>query len=141
MPVSRSRWYLSTRCLLYEPVDRGTAYPELFGYLSLVYTPDVEPIGLVTALAVWQYCEDSAMLLFGDRTGDWKADAILKALKESGGAGLTRTELYDVLDRHVKAMELSALLGVLEGAGWAYFLKEPKEGKGKPAERWFAVGE
>ena len=48
---------------------------------------------LEAALAVWQFCEDSAKYIFGERIGDKNADALLDALREAEN-GLTRTEIY-----------------------------------------------
>jgi hypothetical protein len=42
-------------------------------------------------MAVWAYCEASALRIFGDSLGDPVADDILRALRQSGGNGMTRT--------------------------------------------------
>jgi hypothetical protein len=106
---------------------------------------DTSPVLMVrhvlAALAVWQYCEDSARILFGEKTGDRKADAVLEALREAGGDGLTKTDLYDVLDRHVGSLELTEILKALQGAGWITSVKEETGKPGPPPERWFIVGE
>ncbi len=40
---------------------------------------------LRAALAVWQYCEDSARYVFGDALGDPVADELLEALRGAAG--------------------------------------------------------
>jgi hypothetical protein len=95
---------------------------------------------LLAALAVWQYAEDSATILFGRRTGDKQADEVLGALRDAGEQGLTKSELYEVLNWNVKALRLSTILKELEQAGWAYCKKDEPNGKGRPPERWFADG-
>jgi predicted ArsR family transcriptional regulator len=91
---------------------------------------------LLAALAVWQYAEHSAILLFGGRTGDGHADQILAALREHK-EGLSRTELHQVLDNNVPALRLTSLLKELQVAGWVDSKKVKAEGKGRPAEVWF----
>lgn len=89
---------------------------------------------LEASLAVWQYAEDSARYIFGERIGDKNADVILKALNESEN-GLTRTEIRNLFDRHISNERLnSALLTLLEN-GLARF--EKVDTKGKPKEIWF----
>ncbi len=91
---------------------------------------------LLAALAVWQYAEHSATLLFGGRTGDGHADLILAALRENK-EGLNRTELHQVLDNNVPALRLTSLLKELQVAGWVDSKKVKTEGKGRPSEVWF----
>ncbi len=62
---------------------------------------------LEAGFAVWQFCEDSAKYIFGDRLGNKNADAILDALREAGN-GLTRTEIYtDVFQKNLNAKEIN----------------------------------
>jgi hypothetical protein len=109
-------------------------------YAVLDRSREVQVAHLLAALAVWQYCEDSARILFGQKAGDRKADAILDALRDAGGEGLMRTELYELLDRHVTSRELTSLLKELEGAGWIFCTKEDTGKPGPRPERWFIVG-
>jgi hypothetical protein len=92
---------------------------------------------LLAALAVWQYAEQSAYLIFGDRTGDMVADEILEALREAGEEGMSRTEIHDLFGRHLKGRVLGAILRDLEAQGQIYKKKLPKgEGVGRPPEVW-----
>ena len=50
------------------------------------------------ALALWRYCEGSAVDLWGDSTGDPTSDAILDAVREQGD--LSRTDIRDLFSRH-----------------------------------------
>src|SRR5262249_20733110 len=50
------------------------------------------PAHIEAALQLWRFAERSAAYIFGDSTGDPKADRILAALREAP-QGLTRTEI------------------------------------------------
>jgi len=83
------------------------------------------------ALALWRYCERSALLVFGDRLGDQVADAIVEALDAKG---LTRDELRDVFSRHRTAAELDNALALLLAAG--RITEETEVTGGRPATRY-----
>jgi hypothetical protein len=69
---------------------------------------------LDAALAVWQYCEDSAAYIFGGNTGDRLTDKLYSAIKEKP-EGLTRTEIRDLLQRNEsKARIDDALKGLAD---------------------------
>ena len=86
---------------------------------------------LKAALALWDYAEASARLIFGDATGDWVADRILAA---SNDGPLSETDINNLFRRNVRAdriqRALSSLvrLGRIEG--------EPVETGGRPAKWW-----
>jgi hypothetical protein len=106
-------------------------------YAALGLSPVVRVEHLLAALAVWQYAEQSAYLIFGDRTGDMLADEILEALKDVGEEGMTRTEIHDLFGRHLKGRVLGAILRDLEAQRRIYKKKIPKgEGAGRPPEVW-----
>lgn len=98
---------------------------------NLIETPHLE-----AALAVWQYAEDSARYVFGDRLGDQTAERILAALKENQDSGLRRTEIRDLFDRHIKNEKLNAALTLLLENGLAK--PETQKTGGRSAEVWFA---
>lgn len=90
---------------------------------------------LEASLAVWQYSEDSARYIFGDRIGDKNADEILNALANAEN-GLTRTEIRNLFDRHISNERLNSALQTLLENGLARFVKAQTEGR--PKEIWFA---
>lgn len=90
---------------------------------------------LEAGLAVWQYAEDSARYIFGERLGDKNADIILKALSENKN-GLTRTEIRNLFERHIENGKLNSALQTLYENGLARFEKVQTEGR--PKELWFA---
>jgi hypothetical protein len=94
---------------------------------------------LTAALAVWQYCEDSARFIFGDALGDSTADEILREIRNHP-QGMTRTQIRDHFNRNKSAAELGRALGVLQEYGLAR-MERTREGEGdtKPTERWFAA--
>ena len=117
--------------------QRATAY---VCRLSCVFAlldgqDEIEREHLEAALAVWQYAEDSARYIFGERSGDKNADIILNALRKSE-KGLTRTEIRDLFDRHIDKEKLDSALQFLLENGLAEYRKEETRGRSK--EIWFA---
>jgi hypothetical protein len=106
-------------------------------YAVLDLSEDVSVAHLLAALAIWQYCEQSAYHIFGDRTGDRLADELLEVLKDAGEDGMTRNEIYDHFGRNERSVRLGAVLRDLERAGLVRMEKEKTDGRGRPPERWF----
>jgi hypothetical protein len=90
---------------------------------------------LLAALAVWRYCDQTALWLFGDATGDPTADTILSALRRAGP--MMRNEIVDLFGRNVGKERLDHALGLLLAAGLVCV--ERVETGGRPAERWTAT--
>ncbi|MDW8259726.1 MAG: hypothetical protein RML32_09815 [Gammaproteobacteria bacterium] len=90
---------------------------------------------LLAALALWEYAEGSARVIFGDALGDPVADEILRALRAAGKAGLTRTQIRDLFRRHQSAERIGAALELLARLGLAG--RETRaDGAGRPSEVW-----
>ena len=89
---------------------------------------------LTAALALWDYCEASARLIFGDALGDPVADRIISALRTNGP--MSQAELVDLFGRHVRATQLGRALDVLVAAGLVLSTKE--ETGGRPKTVWAA---
>jgi hypothetical protein len=96
----------------------------------------IDVMHLEAAMAVWAYCEASAIRIFGDSLGDPLADDILAALRRCQ-EGMTRTEIYNLLGRHRSSDQIAAALGMLLEAGRANF--KTVGTNGRSIERWFAV--
>jgi hypothetical protein len=90
---------------------------------------------LKAALAVWKYCEESARIIFGDRTGNDLADDVLQKLRTFTN-GMTRTEISKSLSKHQSAESIAAALKQLADQGLVRF--EERRTGGRPEERWFA---
>ncbi len=121
----------------------GRAAPQVLR-LSLIYAlldraNEIRKPHLEAALEVWRYCEDSAKYIFGDALGDPTADTILRALRVAED-GLSREDMHKLLGGNQKVSEIDRALLVLHNAGLARFEKPQTGKKGRPAERWFAVG-
>jgi hypothetical protein len=91
---------------------------------------------LAAALEVWRYCEDSCRFVFGDSLGDITADTIRAALRRNP-AGLTRTEISKLFDRHKSANEVIRALELLRSQGMARSVSRAT--KGRPVESWIAT--
>jgi hypothetical protein len=107
--------------------------------ISLIYAllDNAEQIDLPhlgAALAVWAFCEDSAKQIWGDMLGDDVADTILTALKTSGLAGVSRTEMSNLFSRHVPSARITMVLQSLQSAGKAERAPGPTPGHGE--QRW-----
>jgi hypothetical protein len=111
--------------------------------LSLIFalldmTDMITPRHLEAAMAVWAYCEDSALRIFGDSLGDPLADDILRALRQSAHSGMTRTEISNLFGRHRTTDQVGAALQLLKTKG--RIRSGSKRTNGRPSEVWVAVG-
>ena len=89
------------------------------------------------ALEVWRYCEDSARWIFETKTGNWRADRILAALKVAGKKGKTKEQIRrDEFNGHITSFELDEALRVLYHNELAD--RKEEDTGGRRAERWFA---
>lgn len=107
-------------------------------YALLDCSTAIEPEHLQAALAVWQYCYESARWVWGDALGDPIADEIRRALRQAGKDGLSRTQIYeDLFARHVRRDRIAAALSLLASHGLAR--SQRRETGGRPQEVWCAV--
>lgn len=83
---------------------------------------------LEAALALWQYCEDSARYIFGDQTGNKTADAIYEALQNVQD-GLTRTQIRDLFQRNATAAQMNSAIKLLIELGRVEIFKEKTNGR------------
>lgn len=84
---------------------------------------------LEAAYAVWQYCEASAVYVFGDRLGDDIADRLLEALREVGPAGMDGTAQRAVFSGHLPGKRLAHARAELEQLGLAVTRTENTAGR------------
>src|SRR5262249_2565339 len=95
---------------------------------------------LKAALAVWEYCEHSALLIFGKRLGDPTADRILEALRNAGPKGMSDNDIYELFGRNKSANERARALNLLVKLQLATSREEtPEGGKGRPRTVWEAT--
>jgi hypothetical protein len=93
---------------------------------------------LRAAIAVWEYCDASAKLIFGDVIGDVVADTILAALRNARPAGLSRMDITNLFHRHQSAQRLDLALATLLRLGKIRQVVPPP-GRGKTPEMWVAT--
>ena len=84
---------------------------------------------LEAAYAVWQYCEQSAVFVFGDRLGDDVADRLLEALRRVAPDGLDGTAQREVFSGHVPGKRLAHARAELEQLGLAVTRTENTGGR------------
>ena len=88
------------------------------------------------AMALWDYCQQSAKWIFGTTTGDRNADKIFRALRHAPN-GLTKTEISaEVFNRHASSADIDEALRVVHGLKMVYHEFETTEGAS--VQRWFA---
>ncbi len=83
---------------------------------------------LRAALALWQYCEDSARYIFGDALGDPIADTILQSLKRNP-AGLTRTEINQIFGGHKTTTQIDQAIILLRSQNLISSHKRSTDGR------------
>ena len=92
---------------------------------------------LEAAMAVWAYCEASALRIFGDSLGDPVADDILRAIRQSGDNGMTWTDIYNFFGRHRASDQIGAALQLLVTKG--KIRPATRVTGGRPSETFFAI--
>ena len=107
-------------------------------YAVLDRSEEVRCAHLLAGLAVWQYSEESARLIFGDLSGDYVADEILESLRAVYPDGLTRTEISGLFSNNMPARRIAAALKDLEARGKIRREKLKQEGAGRPKEVFYA---
>lgn len=105
--------------------------------LSMIYAlldgeASVRVAHLQAALGFWNYCEDSARFIFGDRTGDPVADRIRDALRSC--ESMTETDISGLFSRHQQSGRVQAALGLLLADGMATV--EAENTAGRPRRIW-----
>lgn len=93
-------------------------------------------VHLLRAVAVWQYCRDSAAYLFGALSTDKMVERVAKIITEAGAQGISQADLSKALNRHVKGDRLAAILAELQSAGRV--TQTRVDTPGRPAVIWRA---
>jgi hypothetical protein len=110
--------------------------------LALIYAlldrcAEIDIAHLRAALAVWEFCETSVRYIFGDALGDPIADEILRALRQAGDAGMTRTQIRDLFGRNRGVERIEVALSSLARHRKANMIS--RDTGGRPAEVWVAT--
>jgi hypothetical protein len=92
---------------------------------------------LLAALALWDYCEQSVLHIFGDALGDPVADELLRLLRAAPD-GMSRNQMYDHFGRHQSSDRIGKALAMLATQGKAR--PETQQTGGRPREVWKATG-
>ena len=86
---------------------------------------------LEAAWALWQYCRQSAEVLFGDHSVNPDADRLLAAIRKAGPAGLDLAAQMAVFGRNRKAKAMDAMRVDLEGRGLVVTRVDPEDTGGR----------
>jgi hypothetical protein len=106
-------------------------------YALLDRSEVIRPHHLIAALAVWRYCEDSVLYIFGEKWADKDAERLLDALKKAP-SGLTSKEIStQVFNKHKPKGGLNALLSRLWSEGYIHQRIEDTGRRGPKPKRWF----
>jgi hypothetical protein len=104
-------------------------------YALLDQSAEIRAPHLMAGLALWQYAQQSALFIFGDRLGDPIGDAIVGALRLAPD-GLSRTDLNNLFGRNQPTAAIGRALTTLSGLGLAK--KTTIQTPGRSAEIWVA---
>jgi hypothetical protein len=97
----------------------------------------IHPDHLHAAMALWNYCRDSARYIFGTTTGSDLADDLLIRLRMHP-EGLSRGQIFDELGRHRSAARINEALQRLLDLKLAY--PGRRLTTGRTAIVWYATG-
>jgi hypothetical protein len=107
-------------------------------YCALDSKREIVEAHLRAAIAVWDYCEETAILAFGEKTESHDADQIYWELQRHP-QGMKRTEIYlEVFNNHITKTELNQAFDVLVRRNMAYSKCVAIKGSDRPVEMWYA---
>jgi len=98
-------------------------------YAVLDQSPVIRRNHLVSALALWRYCEASARAIFGDATGDRIADRILAFVVAAGDTGVSRSDVSNHFTRNVNAGRITMAIESLVESKHLETRQEPTGGR------------
>lgn len=103
-------------------------------YALLAEKTEIDEEHLLAAVAIWEYCEQSARFIFGSVIGNQIADEILRALRSAGS--LTRTEISKLFRGHQPTEKINVALNMLSQRSFAH--AETQRTEGRSVEVWRA---
>jgi len=86
---------------------------------------------------LWDYCHQSARMIFGTASGDPLQDEVLERVREK--PGITGRDLHKALGGHTKGSELVRVLATLRDRGEIH--PQRIDTGGRRAEMWYPGGE
>jgi hypothetical protein len=108
-------------------------------YAVLDQSRVIRPEHLEAALGLWQYADDSARMIFGDRLGLATGDTILEALRravKTEKKELTSTEINALFKGRKAAAEIKLALEQLVKLGRIAFRRMDTAGRSVTLWRW-----
>jgi hypothetical protein len=109
--------------------------------LALTYaivdcSAEIRRVHLEAARELWRFCDDSARYIFGRRSGNPTADAILAELRRREQP-MDRTDISELFKRHATSLQIEAALHLLELLG--RIERGTEQTAGRPRELWRAL--
>jgi hypothetical protein len=139
--AAREKWHLvyprfgeGTNGMLAAVLSRAEAQALRLSvlYAALDLSPVIALPHLDAALAVWDYCHNSAVCIFGDGTGDPVIDTVLAALQTGP---LSQTEISNRFNRNLG--NLDDTLELMEERG--LIRRETVQTGGRPRSMWHLI--
>jgi len=108
-------------------------------YALIDGNPIIQPSHLLAALAVWRYCEESAMRLFSNvaTTPISLEKRICEIITDR--PGIMRTDLRNAISHKLKADELDKAIALL--VSWSDIVIVPVWENGRQADRYYPTGQ
>jgi hypothetical protein len=99
--------------------------------LALIYAlldgaADINVQHIQAARAAWDYCDQSARYIFGDRESDPNADRLIEALRQGP---MTKTKISGLFSNNLSARQLTELLEALQEAGRINLISKSTAGR------------
>lgn len=104
-------------------------------YAALDGTETINVAHVEASKALWDYCEESLSLIFGEASGDVVKDRLLDGLRQAGEQGLSLGEQFDLFGRHVTRRDLELARAELEKAGLIVTERHQTSGRPKTVSR------
>ncbi len=124
--------------LLGSVLNRSEAYVRRIAliYALLDGSDNVRLPHLKAALALWDYCEQSARFIFAGLESDLTSQKIMEALEESGGK-LDTSGLYKFFGNHISKRKMTVALNNLLASRNIRVEESKPQGGGRPRKIFY----
>ncbi len=111
--------------------------------LALIYSmldksAQIKSSHLISAIAVWEYCEKSAYYIFGDTSEDSNLEELYELIV-SNSEGVTKTDIRNLFNRNKSKTFVDQLLARLVKTN--RIRREQRSTRGRPIEVWLPIAD